>query len=260
MAQVFLTLNGDCVETTHLPDPQEQVLPGIQWGQFQHFFTPAFWHTRVLIAEQRGFPEKPRLGNTLAEEVAVCLLGGYGMRAEIGLMAFRKLREHGVFYETPTPHHIVQLLEAPLQVGDRVVRYRYPRQRGHYLSVALRRLQDESPPEEDQPFRRWLLGFPGIGPKTASWITRNWLGSDCVAVIDVHVRHAGLLLGIFREDMQPSRHYFDMEQAFLDFADAIRVRASILDAVMWSHMRSMSCTALRAKAASNRTNSIGRES
>ncbi len=31
MGQVFLMLNGDRVETTHLPDPREQVLPGIQW-------------------------------------------------------------------------------------------------------------------------------------------------------------------------------------------------------------------------------------
>ncbi len=258
MAQVFLVLNGDRVETTHLPDPREQVLPGIRWGRFQHFFTPAFWYTQVLIAEQRGFPEKPRLGHTLAEEVAACLLGGYGMRAEIGLVAFRRLKEHGVFCDTPPPHRIVQLLEAPLQVGDRVVRYRYPRQRGHYLSEALRKLVDESPPEEDQTFRRWLLGFAGIGPKTASWITRNWLGSDRVAVIDVHIRRAGLLLGMFREEMQPSRHYFDMEKAFLEFAAAIRVRASILDAVMWSHMRSMRCAALRA--AGNRTNNTGRES
>lgn len=259
MAQVFLMLNGGRVERTHLPDPREQVLPGIQWGRFQHFFTPAFWHTQVLIAEQRGFPEKPRLGHTLAEEVAACLLGGYGIRAEIGLMAFRRLKEYGVFSETPSPHEIVQLLEAPLQIGDKLVRYRYPRQRGHYLSVALRKLVDEVPPVEDQTFRRWLLGFAGIGPKTASWITRNWLGSDCVAVIDVHIRRAGLLLGIFEEHMQPTRHYFDMEQAFLKFATAIRVRASILDAVMWSHMRRMRCVALRA-AAANRASNAGQES
>lgn len=258
MAQVFLMLNGGRVETVHLPDPREQVLPGIRWGRFQHFFTPAFWYTQVLIAEQKGFPEKPRLGHTLMEEVAACLLGGYGMRAEIGLMAFRRLKEHGVFSETPPPHQIVQLLEAPLQVGGRAVRYRYPRQRGHYLSAALRKLVDESPPEEDQAFRRWLLGFAGIGPKTASWITRNWLGSDCVAVIDVHVRRAGLLLGIFREDMQPSRDYLGMEQVFLEFAAAIRVRASILDAVMWSHMRRMRCAAVRA-AAANRNNNTGQK-
>lgn len=252
MGQVFLMLKGDFVETTHLPDPREQILPGIGWGRFQHFFTPAFWYTQVLIAEQRGFPEKPRLGHTLAEEVAACLLGGYGMRAELGLLAFRRLKEHGVFCKTPPQHQIIQLLEAPLQVGDRAVRYRYPRQRGYYISMALRKLAEESPPEEDQTFRRWLLGFAGIGPKTASWVTRNWLGSDCVAVIDVHIQRAGLLLGIFREHMQLSRHYFEMEQAFLEFAAAIHVRASILDAVMWSHMRRMRRVALRAAAAGNR--------
>ena len=247
MAQTFLMLKEGRVETTHLPDPCEQVLPGIRWGKFQNFFTPAFWFTRVLVAEQRDFPEKPRLGNTLAEEVAVCLLGGYGMRAELGLLAFHTLKKHGVFYETPPQNRIVQLLEAPLQVGDKVIRYRYPRQRGYYLSMALRKIATEKPPEDDQTFRRWLLGFVGIGPKTASWITRNWLGSDSVAVIDVHIHRAGLLLGLYRENTQPSRHYFAMEQTFLEFATAIRVRASILDAVMWSHMRKMQCMVFKCR-------------
>ena len=145
MGQVFLMLKGDSVEKTHLPDSREQVLPGIRWGRFQHFFTPAFWYTQVLIAEQRGFPEKPRLGHTLAEEVAACLLGGYGMRAELGLLAFRRLKEHGVFCKTPPPHHIVHLLEAPLQVGDKAVRYRYPRQRGHYISDGLEETRRREP-------------------------------------------------------------------------------------------------------------------
>ena len=252
MAQVFLMLKGDSVETMHLPDPYDQVLPGIRWGQFQHFFSPAFWFTQVLIAEQRGFPEKHRLGHTLAEEVCACLLGGYGMQAELGLVAFHRLKEQGVFCETPKSHQIMQLLEIPLQISNKFVRYRYPRQRSHYLSAALKKLANEKPPEDDQTFRKWLLGFEGIGPKTASWITRNWMGSDGVAVIDTHIHRAGLILGIFHENMQPSRDYFDMEQAFLKFATAIRVRASILDAIMWSHMRKMKYTALRTVALNKR--------
>ena len=251
MTQTFLMLNGNQIERTYLPDPSDLVLPGIKWGQFHKFFTPAYWFTQVFASEKQGLPESTRLGKTLAEEIAACILGGYGMRAELGLLAFRRLKKEGIFSDTPTKKHIVSLLEKPLIVGNRSLRYRYPHKRGHYIFAALDKLAKENPPNDDNTFREWLLDFEGIGPKTASWITRNWLGSDFVAIIDVHVRRAGILLGIFREEMQPSRHYTNMEQIFLEFASAIHVKASILDAVIWSHMRRMRRTALLAVSAKN---------
>ena len=81
------------------------------------------------------------------------------------------------------------------------------------------------------------MELPGIGPKTASWIVRNWLGSDDVAILDVHVLRAGILMGLFPEDCRLPKDYEVLEKKFLDFARAIQVRASLLDAIMWRDMR-----------------------
>lgn len=246
MAQYFSTLCDEVIETIQLPDPQEKILSGISWGRYQDFFTPAYWYTQVYAYEKRRKDDNQRLGISLAEEIAICLLGGYGMVAEHGLAAFEQLRMHGFFAGVPSSEkEILQVLETPLNIGDRIIYYRYPRQRSRYLYNAMKRLDREVPPQSnDREFRLWLMSFDGIGPKTASWITRNWLSSDNIAVIDVHIQRLGIIIGLFERNLNPQRNYFEMETRFLNFASAIQVRASILDAVIWSHMRSMKKIAL----------------
>src|SRR3546814_6148465 len=82
--------------------------------------------------------------------------------------------------------------------------------------------------------------LPGIGPKTASWIVRNRRASDHVAILDVHIVRACSAIGVFPEGAQPARRYADLEQRFLAFCEATQSRASAMDAVMWSTMRSLS--------------------
>jgi thermostable 8-oxoguanine DNA glycosylase len=84
----------------------------------------------------------------------------------------------------------------------------------------------------------------GIGPKTASWITRNWLGCDQVAILDIHIIRAGLLIGLFKVDQKVERDYEAMEARFLAFAKALDVRPSLLDAVMWRSMRKLGRTSV----------------
>jgi thermostable 8-oxoguanine DNA glycosylase len=91
-------------------------------------------------------------------------------------------------------------------------------------------------PGEGRALRNALLELPGIGPKTASWITRNWLDADDIAILDVHILRAMRLLSLIGEAKLP-RDYARIEAIFVDFARALGVRASILDAVMWQHMR-----------------------
>jgi N-glycosylase/DNA lyase len=81
------------------------------------------------------------------------------------------------------------------------------------------------------------MRLPGIGPKTASWITRNWLGSDAVAILDVHVIRACCLMGLFSEPICLRREYEVLECKFLQFAENIGVRAAMLDALIWREMR-----------------------
>lgn len=247
MLQYFSTLHGDVIETIQLPDSQEQILSGITWGRYQDFFTPAYWYAHVYTYEKRRMHDNQRLGTSLAEEIAICLLGGYGMVAEHGWAAFEQLRRHGFFSGgLPSEDEIIQILQTPLNIGGRKIYYRYPRQRSKYLYHAMKRLEEEDPPQSnDREFRRWLMTFDGIGPKTSSWITRNWLSSDSIAVIDIHIQRLGIIIGLFDRHLSPTKDYFEMESRFLNFALAIRVRASILDAVIWSHMRMMKKVALK---------------
>ena len=194
------------------------------------------------------------LGRTLVEETAACLLGGYGIPADVGLAAFIRLRdaqllaEPVIAAETPTAlaERIRALLAEPLDVHGRRVRYRFAAQKAAYVAAATHRLVTAPPPlslhiartpEGDRALRDWLLTLPGVGLKTASWIVRNHRRSDAVAVLDVHIVRAGRTLRLFRAGDEVSRHYREMEARYLAFATGLGVSAAELDDVMWRALR-----------------------
>jgi thermostable 8-oxoguanine DNA glycosylase len=84
--------------------------------------------------------------------------------------------------------------------------------------------------------RNWLLRLPGVGPKTASWVVRNHLGSDRVAIIDVHLLRAGVIAGVYDPAWTPAKHYDLLEDFFLAWADHGRVSAAALDSIIWADM------------------------
>lgn len=90
-----------------------------------------------------------------------------------------------------------------------------------------------------------MTGLDGIGPKTASWIVRNWLDSDEVAIIDIHIHRVGILTGVFGPDQIVARDYMEMELQFLAFSTAIGARSSALDALIWSQMRQANALAIK---------------
>ena len=238
--QLVYALKGGQVEEFLLPDHDQRVMDGVEWGHHYAVFTPAYWATQAwLCSTDAKCRSSFRLGQSLEEELAACLLGGYGIPAEVGLAAFYRVRDSGMLSgQAPTEDELLNVLTPPLEIESRVVRYRFARQRSRYLSLALQALKSESPPtNDDRLFRDWFLNLSGIGPKTASWITRNWLGSDAVAIVDIHVYRAGLLAGFYRTSETPSKHYFQLEEKFLKFARSINVRASFLDALIWRHMK-----------------------
>ncbi|MGD0091803.1 MAG: 8-oxoguanine DNA glycosylase [Planctomycetota bacterium] len=220
-----------------LPASNIEVLPGVRWGAFDHIFSPAFWACRAWLDQGKTTASHYRLGASLGEEVAACLLGGYGMPAQVGVAAYHRLRAEGLLDGVPTAAELERRLSEPLRVGDRWVKYRFPKQKSLYLSTALSVLQRTQPPAADRELRDWLTTLPGIGLKTASWITRNWLGSDRVAIVDIHILRAGRAAGFFLQDWVPARHYRLLEAQFLAFAQALGVRASTLDHLIWHHMR-----------------------
>ncbi len=234
--------HGRQMLTLSLPSPEDEVMPGVRWGHPAECFTPAYWRTRAWFAELSGDARRSHaLGSTLNEEVAVCLLGGHGIPAEVGLAAFRRLRDAGLL--DPMRHDVNaaalhSVLKHPIRMGSRNVRYRFARQKSEYLAAALAALDRESPPTASElAFRDFFLALPGFGLKTASWLTRNWLNSDAVAILDIHVHRAGLIAGFFEKGQSIARHYREMEGRLLAFARGIDVRPAVLDALMWRDMR-----------------------
>jgi N-glycosylase/DNA lyase len=242
--QAFTFAYGSEPVTVVLPNSQEAVLPGVLWGNPGQLFTPAYWFAQCCIQERHGSCSRNMLGGSFVEEVAACLLGGYGMKAELGLAAFQRLRERDLLSGEPVEERkILKALTEPLRICGREVRYRFPKQRSRYISEAIRRVQNDEPPTEDRKLRDWLTDFPGVGLKTASWITRNWKGSDAVAIIDIHICRAGQMIGLFGKQT-PNRDYLELEALFLSFAQVLQVRASQLDNLIWNQMRTWGRLAL----------------
>lgn len=209
----------------------------VSWGHCWQIGTPAYWIalTRESHALASGGLTRHRLGDNLAEEIAACLLGGHGIPHHVGLAAFDAVKRSGALCPSGTHNlSIADVLCEPLNTGGRQIRYRFAAQRSAYLQAALTRLREDPPPIDALGLRGWLLSCRGIGPKTASWIVRNHLGSSEVAIIDVHVLRAGVTADVFDSRWNPTRHYDVMEAFFLAWARHGQVRAADLDAVIWS--------------------------
>jgi N-glycosylase/DNA lyase len=208
----------------------------VRWGQSWHLGSAAYWVSRCRETARPEYLHS--FGATLVEEVAACVLGGHGIPAEIGLAAYAALRERGLFAEgvDPTGDELEAALREPLSIGDRTVRYRFAAQRGHRLAKAMEQMRGQDYPRSATGLRDWLLRLPGVGPKTASWVVRNHLGSDEVAIIDVHVLRAGVIAGVYSPDWTPARHYGLLEELFLAWAAEGQVSAAALDAIVWADM------------------------
>ncbi len=236
-------MNVPCIRA--LVSPDVEVIPGVKWGRPEWVPSAAYW---AAMSRFEGEDEDyVRLEATLKEQVGFCLLGGFGITAEMNHAIYSLLDTEGIFApgRDASAQEITVLLREPVAVGGKLKRYRFPNQRAARLAGALRRVE-EAPPCTDDPlkFRRELIQIPGIGPKTASWITRNWLGCDKVAILDIHIVRAGLLIGLFAPHQNVARNYEEMEARFLEFARAIDVRPSLLDAVMWRSMRKLGRTSV----------------
>ncbi len=235
-ATVATSMASVCIE---LPDPEVLVMPGVAWGSVDAFPSPAYWVYQVLAKRVLGEQVDYKLGRTLAEEVGACLLGGHGIPAKVGLAAFHHLKRLGVFSETiPSEAQLYNWLQQSLLVGDRRVHYRFAKQKSRYLAFALHKLQGQRPSDVGRDLRNWLLELPGIGYKTASWIARNWLRADDVAILDIHLLRAGQAIGLFPSELTVERHYVKLEELFIQFSQRIGVRPSELDAVVWLEMMS----------------------
>lgn len=239
MLQLIRDFKDGEIKKCYLPNKDEEVMPGVRWGAADEFFTPAFWAVQMWLSDignSQDFGDY-RLGETLEEEICACLLGGHGIPAEVGLAAYRRVldsgilnRDHKIKQET-----ILSLLEEPLMVYGRSVRYRFAKQKSRYLSESLNMLRQSMLPDDEIEFRNWLAkNLLGVGLKTASWVTRNWLKSDSVAILDIHIYRAGLVIGIYSTEDDINKNYMSMEERFIAFANGIDVPPSKLDNLIWN--------------------------
>jgi len=208
------------------------------WGEIHELGTPAYW---VEQTRRYGEPPSYRLGESLAEEVVACILGGHGIPAKVGLAAFASLRAAELLRPGADANAIAERLREPLPIAgsQRPVRYRFPSQRAARVSAALAILDTKPAPKEPLALRDFLLGFPGIGPKTASWVVRNWTGCNGVAIIDIHVQRAGIGAGFFSPFWRLPRDYALFEKAFCEVARIGGVATAALDACMWDQMQAL---------------------
>lgn len=226
------------------PAPNTILLRDIRWGAIDAFPTPAYWQCQVIARRLVGQPAGYKLGRTLTEEVAACLLGGHGIAAPVGIAAYERLRKLGAFSGvTPSEKQFDAWLREPLQVGQRRVRYRFAAQKARYLAATLPFAMSAPDFKTGKQLRTWLMQLPGIGPKTASWVARNWMDADDVAILDIHIMRIGIAIGLFPGKFNVERHYFELEELFLEFSEALNVRTSELDAVIWYEMASSPTTA-----------------
>lgn len=238
MTQIAAVLTRTGSIQVELPGSGVEVMPGVLWGSIDAFPTPAYFAFQVVARRLVGQPPLYSLGRTLAEEVGACLLGGHGISGEVGIAAYAHLRGKGAFADqsTPSQDQLEQWLLEPLQVGTRRVHYRFAAQKARYLSQALPMLRNAPTSSVGRELRDWLLCLPGVGLKTASWVARNWLQADDVAILDIHIMRVGQLAGVFPRDLSVERNYVELEQLFLQFSAALDVRPSELDAVVWAEM------------------------
>ncbi len=232
---------GNEMRSIELPPSHERIGTGwLEWGGADEIGSPAYWASQAWMWGEE-YPTHYKLGGTLRDELLACLLGGYGIPAEVGLAAYERLSAA----DRDDPRRLVctdeatRMLSIPLNVGGRQIRYRFAAQKGRYVSAALARLDAIDDGADDLTLRNALTTLPGVGLKTASWIVRNWRASDCVSILDVHIIRAARMLHLFDPDWRVERHYGLMEAAYLNFATAIGSRASILDSVMWMSMRQL---------------------
>ncbi|MFC4242652.1 hypothetical protein ACFOYW_04640 [Gryllotalpicola reticulitermitis] len=99
MASLLATRHAEVVLT-----PANYDSRSVEWGEPWMYESPAYWIARakdMAFAEQRD--DLYCLGDSLAEEVVACLLGGFGVTYELNVAAFHAVRGAGLISAEVSP-------------------------------------------------------------------------------------------------------------------------------------------------------------
>lgn len=249
MTQSLYYWVGETQHCREIPDSDNEVICGVRWGEPWQLFTPAYWLSQYWMEELDNTTRSPyQAQGSLAEELVFCMLGGYGITAELATAAFNSCKNGALIANFVSSATVWETeLSKPLSVNGRTVRYRYPRQKARYLANAMSFLSTHKLDRHNgKELRNALLEITGVGPKTAGWVARNYLDADDVAILDIHLIRAGILCGIFHPEQNVGRDYFKMESRYIQFCQALNARPAILDCLIWDQMRAYGTVALGA--------------
>lgn len=238
---------GESAQVQNLPTPENELLPGLAWGDPGVMFTPAYWLSQYWMAGLDKVKKSPyTTSSSLAEELTFCLLGGFGIKEELATAVFYNCKQSGLIAERDTnPSSWQKVLLEPVRVNGKDQRYRYPNQKSTYLAGSMQYLlENQIDNLSGIKLRNKLLEISGIGLKTAGWITRNYSDSDDVAILDIHLVRAGVISGFIDPGQTVEKHYFEMEKDFINYCSALNVRPASLDCLIWDQMRELGKIAL----------------
>lgn len=122
--------------------PDVEIVPGVFFGRPEWVPSPAFWLSLASGEWSDGDRYVSPSGSPLADDVAFCILGGYGVKMEVNQAAWGRLKSAGALDGQVDAETIEALLLEPLDVERRRVRYRFPKQRAARLAEALEILDD----------------------------------------------------------------------------------------------------------------------
>lgn len=249
MTQTVSYWEGGSEFRRELPDSEEYVLPGIRWGEHWNLFTPAYWVSQLWMGGLDTQLHSPyKAIGSLTEELVFCMLGGFGITAELANAAFNACRDADLITDlNVSSDDWSVVLRQPIVVGARSVHYRYPNQKAIYLADAMKFMRSGNiATEGGRQLRDSLLQVRGVGPKTAGWVARNFCDSDDVAILDIHIIRAGLLCDLFLPNQKVEKDYFEMEDQYIQLCTALGVRPAVLDCLIWDQMRTVGKLAIDA--------------
>ena len=186
------------------------------------------------------------------DELLFCLLGGYGITEEHGRSAWETVRKLEPFSEAWRDDELLRTLMAtleypqfePVRADGSPRRYRFPKQKAAIIVKARGWIRGRKPLDEsllywDDPHdrRRILLGCPGLGLKSASWLLRNLGMGDGLAILDVHLVRALQDTKRIAYDVRLPRDYYTVEKAFLKWCHELDAPSDAFDLFIWEWQR-----------------------
>ena len=225
-----------CFDECEKISEMSRILSEIDCNEAGRRFTKSYWEVQYLLDDTTCANYK--LGSNLKEEVVACLLGGYGLKAELGLLAFHRIKNLRLICQEASFEDIEDAISAPFRWDGRDIHYRFSRQKAKYIYGFLQRSDiEEMEMMSGAKLRERLMTVKGIGPKTASWIARNQGNCEDVAIVDIHIYRAGRLAGFVNPRWDMQKDYYKIEESFLDFCHSINALPSKMDSIMWNQMK-----------------------